>query len=1004
MLMKMKRLGIMLLLAGVLAKAGADETLLADYFDIKAGSGSGSEACGRINLMSNKDAHHKRIPDSYRFEITADPSGLFVIENQRDSESRLFGALKVVEGRSLPAAAQSYALSVALRDGSATLAATNITIQAVARTVQDKALAYLDRLTLGEGRFYGRRNYTDAQVAAMIEEVEKNKGGFADLGFYTKDIYSYANTKGKLGDEWAEASNRIGGLGYAYRMSKTYGPGGDAVARQQLKHALYLAITGYASRVPIAGEDVVIGGKPISPNYGDGFGMLSGKPDILQYNYISHPWRAYDALSGPAVWLTPDLTADLQAGDLQAKQVREQLVRIFQITFSNPPNYQETTSDDARWGDLTDPHHSEGAYSDANLGHRLRSWMTLLGIWADYNRPITYIPNWYPGFYAAQGGADFQFMPGWTPGGVLPDLAFWVTHFHRPSHQFVQSGFHPDGTVSHHLPGSSDIAMNAYGYGWLTEVIDGYMLLRDTPVDLGSRGYQFISDRFLYTYDKMIYNGSMDFTVCGRSYSSSMTKFVNDMPEDIAKLLESKQPGTVITNEAGLKAWRDSIVNKTQVRSGNYPFWVGQFMVHRRGGNSEKPYYYSVKMKNDRTCGAEDFDKVGKAYHSGSGILQAKVRGDEYEKSRYKWDWHALPGLTDEWRTDKIPIKYSIHCGGSPFAGMASDGHYGFAAMEYRAQPKQYASARADKAFFFTETEAVALGCNVERVNPGQGKEIITTIDQTLWVGDVTYSFDGNTPVKIKKGEAVDLTLNPEKPGWIHQGQIGYVVVPQGAQPLYIRGGAAINATDPNPSSGRKGSAVEGLTGGDVAVIHFALGHGTNPSAGLTRYYYIIAANKTADEMPDYMKEVFSRISVLSNGDGIQGVADQRLKLVQIAFYKAGEMSTPDGLTVSADRPALLQLRPVDGQWSFCATDPLHDKNAKELNLKISQPLAPGVYKYQLGGIYPRSGETVTVEPSGKGVKVNVQLPDMSDDVEYNYQAPLYAGMPVQVQIPAAAK
>jgi hypothetical protein len=37
-------------------------------------------------------------------------------------------------------------------------------------------------------------------------------------------------------------------------------------------------------------------------------------------------------------------------------------------------------------------------------------------------------------------------------------------------------------------------------------------------------------------------------------------------------------------------------------------------------------------------------------------------------------------------------------------------------------------------------------------------------------------------------------------------------------------------------------------------------------------------------------------------------------------------------------------------------------------------------------------------------VAVKVALPDMSNDAEYSYQAPLYAGMPVCVRIPAAVK
>ena len=1011
----------MLLLCGGLARAGAAETLLVNYFDIQAGSAAGTEVCGRINLMSNREAHHTPIPADYRLELTADASGLFVLDNQRDSASRLFGALKVAPGRALPAAPGSYKLSVALRAGGVTVAQTNLTVQAVTRTVQDKALAYLDPLARTEVRFYGRRKYTDAQVAAYIEEIEKNRGGFADLGFYKNDVLSYVHTEGKLGEEWEEASNRIGGLGYAYRLSKTYGPGGDAAARLRLKKALYTAIDTFTSRVPVAGEDLLIDGKPISTNFGDGFARLTaeverskkmwptGDPDVLDYHFISHPWRVYDALSGPAIWLLPDLTADIQAGDPVARRVQEQLVRIFQLAFSNPANYQKVNDPDGRWGVLTDANHTEGAYADANLGHRLRTWMILLGIWNDYNRPITYMPNWYPGYYAKEAGPDFLFMPGWVPQGVLSDLTFWVKHFHRPAHYFVQSGFHPDGTVSHHLPDSSDIAMHAYGYGWLVEVIDGYTLLRDAPVDLGSHGYQFIADRLLYSYDKMIYNGGMDFAVCGRSYSGSMKKFVEAIPEAIDELLAAKQPGTVITNEAELKAWRDALVQKTQAVSGNYPFWVGQFMVHRRGGGNEKPCYYSVKLKNDRTNGAEDFDKVSKSYHAGSGILQVKVRGDEYEDSRYQWDWHALPGLTDELRTDPIGSKGQALRGASPFAGMASDGRYGFAAMEYRAYTNQYASARADKAFFFTETEAVALGCDVARVNAGQGREIMTTVDQTLWVGEITYCFDGKTPVVVPKGEKAELTVQPGQPGWVHQGQVGYVVIPQGAQPVYIRAGTAIPATDPNPKFERVGinsGVVEnGKAVSGVSAFHLALGHGIDPQqSGLTRYCYILAANKTAAEMPAYLADVLKRLVIVANGDGVQGIVDQQLGLTQLAFYKAGGVSTSTGLKVSVDRPALLQLRRDGGQWTFCATDPLHDPAVKELNLKLNQPLAPGVYAYQLGGIYPQPGETVAVEQAGAEVNVKVQLPDMSDDARYHYQAPLYAGMPVQVKIPAKTK
>lgn len=123
-----------------------------------------------------------------------------------------------------------------------------------------------------------------------------------------------------------------------------------------------------------------------------------------------------------------------------------------------------------------------------------------------------------------------------------------------------------------------------------------------------------------------------------------------------------------------------------------------------------------------------------------------------------------------------------------------------------------------------------------------------------------------------------------------------------------------------------------------------------------------------------------------------------------MAFYQAGSIATPTGLRVSVDRPALLQLRPERGQWSFCATDPLHERRAQELNLRLNLPLGPGVYPYQLSGIYSRPGETIKVKSVEDGAAMNVQLPDIPNDADYNYQAPLYTGMPIWVRLPLVAK
>ncbi len=558
---------------------------------------------------------------------------------------------------------------------------------------------------------------------------------------------------------------------------------------------------------------------------------------------------------------------------------------------------------------------------------------------ADYNRPITYIPYWYAGYYSSFPSA--LYMPGWTPHGVLDDYVFWVRHAFRNAHQFGQSGFQPDGTVSHHTDSASDAAMWAYGGEWLIEPSISYKMLKDTGIDLGSEGYQFIADRYLHAYDKMIYKKDFDFTVSGRSYyGDSKTKFTAGLPGNVTALLNAKQPTTVITNEAALINWRNALSAGTQSVTGNFPFWVGNLMVHREGGAvaSTDSFYFSVKMANDRTMGAEDFEAVGKSWHAGSGILQTKVTGNEYDINvKRRWDWHALPGLTEEWRTDAIPTEGSNAAKGSNYAGMASDGSCGFAAMRYRpltTVSPHYSAAQADKAWFFPGAEAIALGSNVGRVETGQNRNIITTVDQTRWDGSLSYSVNGGPVVTITAGTSIDQTVNLTGPTWLHQGSIGYLVFPQGAQPLYIRGGAAVVDTHPADTS-------------SVPIIHLAVGHGVTPAtSGLTKYFYVVVPNITAAEMPGYLANLQSNLEVVSNGNNVQGICDHTLGVVQLAFHSAATVTTSSGLQVSVDRPALVQLRRNGDSWDLSATDPTHDLLATQLNITVNAPLKVGSYAY----------------------------------------------------------
>lgn len=971
----------------------AAESLFAGYFDIKVGSGPGTEVCGKVNLRRNKDAYVSAVPAGYALAIASNPSDIFELVNERDSMGRLFGTLRVKPGRTVAAVPTNYSLTVTLTDGATTLATVPITIRALNQALYDGFLAYAKNHCLANDRLYGRIRYSDSVVAGLITELETNGGRFNGFSFYTTPISSFVNTVNtspNLADQWQSAAQKIGALGYAYMKSPKYGPAGLPADHGRLKNALYLALNLYFDKFPLDPAGVIINGNPVAGDYGDGLFRLN-LYGIVSHTDLSHQWVFTDPLTGPCVWLLQDLRTDAKGGNAAAVALNEKMLSFFQVSFGAV--WYSYRQPNTIWGSLNKPEYLEGAFSDGNLGHRMRGWITLPAIWGDYNRPVSYLPYWYENYFTSYPG--HLYMPGFTPQGVLEDLIFWTKFIHRKTHYFGQGGIHPDGTFTHHLfGGTNGVAMTDYGYGMLTSPLGCYSMLQHSGFNLGSQGQNVIAEHYLGVYNKMIYRGDLDYNMTGINADTDARDDVTYLAGDIGKLLATKQSTTSIVHEPELVNFRSALDSGTHQVAGNFPFWVADYLVHRQGGSNSdsNSFYFSAKMGNNRISTADA--AFGLAYHSGSGVLLAKTVGQEYGVDvRGRMDWHTLPGLTEEWRTDPLPSAgFELATGGSPYSGMASDGTSGFAAMRYRPSAGgSYCTAQADKGFFFPGDEAIALGCNVARRTGknGQGRPIVTTVDQTRWTSTLRWSVDGGPVYTLAPGTSVDQVLPLTGPTWLHQGSTGYLIFPEGQQPLYIRGGAAVVDTSPSSAS-------------STQVIHLALGHGVNPqTSGLTRYCYVIVPNVTAAEMPAYLTTFQDQVEIVGDRNQAQGIYDHALGVIQIAFHTAATVTTSTGLQISADRPALVQLRRNDTQWEISVTDPTHDFQATHINLTLNAPLKPGIYPYMLPGVYPRPGEDVQVTDIPQGVAVAVKLSDPTDDARYDYQATLYAGAPIHVTVPA---
>lgn len=990
---------ILMLSNGLVAR----EKVFADYFDIPVGSSPGTEVIGRIHLERNKDVRHSPIPEGYHFEIKTQDGNLFDVKTEYDLSNRIMGVFVVSQGQNTGTAPSAYHLSVLLKDAEEVVQEFEVKINIVTETLWKTFWNRYKDLTVSSGgsRMYGRRTYSDVEVEKLIAELKETNGKFKGIMCYERHPEDYlaestidpmnGRVYGTIEYEWEEVASRIGGLGYAYAKSAKYGPNGNYSDRMKLKEAIYASILAYTNCVPVEGDDIKVNGKPIGQYTGDGFSRLDDFK-LIGHQVATHQWVVTDPLMAPGVHIMPDLLQDIRNGNEQARKVQDALIRFLQNFTSIVSGRREIRNADERWGYIADTTYSHGAWADANLGHRSRTLLALPILWADYNRPMTYVPYWYSDFYKDDPYKGFSFSPGWSPHGVVSDVRYWFTKFNIPAHFYIQSGFQPDGTISHHTGHGTDAAMIAYGFEWLTHSFVGLNQFKDTPFQLDDKFYQFAADRFTKVYAKLFYKGYFDYTIAGRSFFNDFNKFRSrSFLPAIDELIEVKSEDTQLNNEEDLLRLKKELRNGTYEYSGTTAYWVNEYLAHRRG-KQEAPFYASVKLKSERVIGAEDFDRVRKSWHAGSGVLQLKVTGNEYDtKVLGNYDWHMLPGITEEWRTDPLPNTGGAQAslpGKNNISGVLSDGTNGMA-LYHHLPGEHYSSATALKSYYFVGEKIIGLGSDISRLKEGQGQGIYTCMDQSkMGESDLVYSVKGEKNV-IKPGESKTLSLDINKPIWIHHGKKGYLVFPFGNQTLTILTGDEIKTTDKKHKS-------------DEANFLLALGHGTNPEKnGNNQYYYMMVPNVGVKDMPGLLRRAIKNVSVRSLDDSIHAIYSAEDKISQACFFKPGKIEMNASLQITSDKPSMVMMSESNERWVISLSDPTADIDLKTITLNVSCALKPGKYEYEMPGIYPRPGEYAMVKPDGRGGSVvTVELPDNTDQEYYNYQAALYANAPVVLDIP----
>lgn len=96
----------------------------------------------------------------------------------------------------------------------------------------------------------------------------------------------------------------------------------------------------------------------------------------------------------------------------------------------------------------------------------------------------------------------------------------------------------------------------------------------------------------------------------------------------------------------------------------------------------------------------------------------------------------------------------------------------------------------------------------------------------------------------------------------------------------------------------------------------------------------------------------------------------------------------------------MIMLKENNNEWTLSIGNPQPDGKKQTIRFITNMKLTEGIYKYQLGGIYPMEGETVSIKRIGKMTEVIAEIPDIRDEIKYKYQSDLYAAAPITIKIP----
>ena len=338
-------------------------------------------------------------------------------------------------------------------------------------------------------------------------------------------------------------------------------------------------------------------------------------------------------------------------------------------------------------------------------------------------------------------------------------------------------------------------------------------------------------------------------------------------------------------------------------------FWNNDSLIKK----TDKMYLY-VNMASSRRDGVEFADCMAdkRNYFTADGSYVLMKTGDEYRDVMGTWHVSDLPGITQrKLKNEELKTETNWHGYRSKHnfaAGIARGGNgaAGFifekddirepdgAGIIYDDFSKEILGIQAYKSYFVIGETVMCLGAGITDVMPEYGKEIHTTVNNTMWKNDICVLDNNGNIQEYTRG--IKVYMVDQNPLYVKQGDVLYGILPRTSQRVEVCGEVRRTHWYDLNEGNRN---VEDI---DVPIFEMAIYHGVHPVN--SSYAYFMYCGE--DDYAQYLKK--EQLKVIANSNQIQAVSSANGDVVQAIVYNSNAVLEMEDYKVRLSAPGAIMI------------------------------------------------------------------------------------------------